>query len=90
LEPVGSGAALTFRSRPLLIDEFVGWLRKRYGIVLAPEWSGATIQDYEAFNANLGSLKERLREIGFFTDLSDAYNAQTIRPRYTIEAEVMA
>jgi len=90
LEPVGSHAALKFRSRPLLINEFVRWLRDRYGIVLAPEWSGATIQDYEAFNANIGNLKERLREIGFFTDLSDAYNAQTIRPRYTIEAEVMA
>jgi hypothetical protein len=90
LEPVGSGAALSFRSRPLLVDEFVRWLRNRYGIVLAPDWAGATIHDYQAFNANLGHLKERLREIGFFTDLSDAYNAQTIRPRYTIEAEVLA
>jgi hypothetical protein len=89
LEPVGSGAALSFRSRPLLVDEFVRWLRNRYGIVLAPDWSGATIQDYQAFNANLGHLKERLREIGFFTDLSDAYNTQTIQPRYTIEAGVM-
>lgn len=90
LEPVGGGAVASFRSRPLLIDEFVRWLRNRYGIVLAPNWPGASIHDYQAFNANLGHLKERLREIGFFTDLSDAYNAQTIRPRYTIEAEVTA
>jgi hypothetical protein len=90
LEPVGAGAGMHFRSRPLLVDQFVQWLHNRYGIVLVPEWSGATIQDYQAFNANLAHLKERLREIGFFTDLSDAYNTQTIRPRYTIDAEVMA
>lgn len=90
LEPAGDSSGLSFRSRPLLVDEFVRWVRNRYGIALVPEWPGATIQDYQAFNANLGHLKERLREIGFFTDLSDAYNAQTIRPRYTIETEVMA
>ena len=28
----------------------------------------------------------RLREIGFYSDLSDAYLTQTITPRYTIEA----
>jgi hypothetical protein len=30
-------------------------------------------------------LKDRLREIGFYDDLSDAYNAQTIRPRYRLD-----
>ena len=28
----------------------------------------------------------RLREIGFYSDLSDAYLTQTVTPRYTIEA----
>ena len=73
-----------FRSRPILIDQFITWLKQRYGLVLMPEWPEATIQDYEAFNSNLQHLKNRLREIGFYTDLSDAYNAQTIRPRYEI------
>ena len=87
LEPVGHGAGTGFRSRPILVNEFVQWLRDRYGLVLAPNWPDATIQDYDAFNGNLRHLKTRLREIGFYTDLSDAYNAQVIRPRYTIETE---
>jgi len=85
LEPTEHQTGLGFRSRPILIDRFVSWLRERYGLVLVPDWPDATIQDYEAFNANLRHLKNRLREIGFYTDLSDAYNAQTIRPRYSIE-----
>lgn len=81
LDPVEGG----FRSRPILIDEFIGWLAERYGLVLMPAWAEATIEDYKAFNENVRRLKEKLREIGFYSDLSDAYNAQTIRPRYTIE-----
>lgn len=86
LEPVAQAGMSRFQSRPILIDEFVNWLRERYGLVIVPNWSNATIQDYTAFNANLRALKERLREIGFYTDLSDAYNAQKIRPRYEIKA----
>jgi len=89
LEPVGHGATMGFRSRPILVEDFVRWLRVRYGLALAPQWPDATIQEYEAFNANLRHLKDRLREIGFYTDLSDAYNAQVIRPRYTMEYETL-
>jgi hypothetical protein len=84
LEPTGQQAGAGFRSRPILIDQFTAWLRNRYGLVLLPDWPDATIADYKAFNSNLNHLKTRLREIGFYTDLSDAYNAQTIRPRYVI------
>ena len=87
LEPVEHRMGVSFRSQPILIDRFVSWLRGRYGLVLVPDWPDATIQDYEAFNENLYRLKNRLREIGFYTDLSDAYNAQTIRPRYAIESD---
>lgn len=84
LEPTGSQIDVGFSSRPILIDEFVTWLGERYGLVLVLDQPGATIQDYEAFNANLRHLKQRLREIGFYRDLSDAYVAQTISPRYEI------
>ncbi len=80
LEPEGA----EFRARPILIDDLLFWMRQRYGLTLMPDWPAATIQDYEAFNANLSILKRRLREIGFYTDLSDAYNAQVIHPRYEI------
>lgn len=89
LEPAGRGIGTSFRSRPILVDDFVNWLRARYGLVLAPRSESATIHDLEAFNQNLRQLKDRLREIGFYTDLSDAYNAQVIRPRYTIEQEAL-
>jgi len=89
LEAAGRGADTGFRSRPILVEDFVKWLRARYGLVLAPQWPDATIQDYEAFNDNLRVLKDRLREIGFYTDLSDAYNAQVIRPRYTMNYEAL-
>jgi len=84
LEPSVDYLGMGFHSKPILIDEFVVWLKERYGLVFVPDWPDATIQDYEAFNANLRQLKDRLREIGFYIDLSDAYNAQTIRPRYVI------
>jgi hypothetical protein len=89
LEPAGHGAGAGFRARPILVDDFVQWLRSRYGLTLSPHWPDATIQDYAGFNTNLGDLKQRLREIGFYTDLSDAYNAQVIRPRYSVEYEAL-
>jgi hypothetical protein len=39
-----------------------------------------------ALRRNVESFKGRLREIGFFRDLSDAYVTQTITPRYAIAA----
>jgi hypothetical protein len=44
-----------------------------------------TLAEHSAFRENVRQLKLQLREIGFFDDLSDAFNAQTIRPRYTID-----
>lgn len=84
LQPEGAGAGVRFVSRPILIDDFVSWMRERYGLVIMPDWPEASIEDNKAFNANLNHLKRRLREIGFYTDLSDAYNTQTILPRYPI------
>ncbi len=85
LQPEGTGAATHFVSRPILIDDFVVWLRQRYGLIIMPAWPDATIEDNLAFNSNMNNLKRRLREIGFYTDLSDAYNTQTIRPHYAID-----
>ena len=84
LQQEGSGAGVHFVSQPILIDDFVAWLRERYGLVIMPNSSEASIEDNIAFNSNMNNLKRRLREIGFYTDLSDAYNTQTIQPRYAI------
>ncbi len=86
LEPSSNGR---FRSRNLLIDEFTEWLRRRYGfLIYAPATSSRQVapEDQEAWRLNERALRERLRQIGFFTDLSDAYNSQTLRPRYTVKS----
>lgn len=85
LQPEGTGAGIHFKSRSILIDDFTIWLRERYGLVIMPNRSDASIEDNKSFNQNLNNLKRRLREIGFYTDLSDAYNTQTILPRYPID-----
>jgi len=71
-----------FFTEPMLVDDFVRWVERRYGFTVAANGrSGATLDDHRAFKENVRGIKDRLREIGFYDDVSDAYNAQTIRPR---------
>ena len=84
-----SGAG--FYTRELRIDELLTFLQERYGIYIdrLPPGDGfgvASINDLTALRRNVESFKGRLREIGFFRDLSDAYVTQTITPRYAIAA----
>lgn len=78
----------SFRTRQIRIDEFLDWLETRYGIYISrlPDGMTPSITELEALRLNVQAFKQRLREIGFYTDLSDAYVAQVIRPRYTLEA----
>lgn len=82
-----SGGA--FHTEPLRIDEFLTVLRLRYGIHVdrLPDGEGfsqPSIDDRAALRDNVHAFTTRLREIGFYSDLSDAYLTQTIRPRYVI------
>jgi hypothetical protein len=88
LEPKGS----SFATRDIRIDELLTLLRLRYGLYIdrLPEGDGfeqTSIADRQALRKNVEAFKTRLREIGFFQDLSDAYITQTISARYTIGAE---
>lgn len=76
-----------FRTRSIRVDDFLEWIRKRYGIHISrlPLEKNATIVDFESLRLNGQAFKDRLREIGFYTDLSDAYISQVIRPRYYID-----
>lgn len=79
-----------FYSKPILIEDFLDWLEARYGFVVAGAKAEdgrrpVTVEEHRAFRDNVQGLKAQLREIGFYDDLSDAYNAQTIRPRYPID-----
>lgn len=81
------------RTMPLRVDQFLAILRDRYGLYIdeLPEGDGfgaALVTEHAALRENRAAFIARLREIGFYSDLSDAYLAQTIIPRYTIEAQV--
>ena len=79
----------TFRTRELRVDELLNFLRERYGIMVdsLPPGDGfgePTIDDRRALRTNFDAFKNRLRELGFVQDLSDAYVTQTITARYSI------
>ncbi|HEY9631224.1 MAG TPA: hypothetical protein V6C84_28370 [Coleofasciculaceae cyanobacterium] len=79
----------SFKTREVRIEELLQFLRERYGIYIdqLPSYDGfqqASILDRQALRQNVNTFKTRLREIGFFQDLSDAYITQTVTPRYTI------
>jgi hypothetical protein len=78
-----------FRARSLSIEELMERLRSRYGIIVnglkEERFSGADVQAHAAFKENVDAFKNKLRQIGFYTDLSDAYILQKIRPRYKFE-----
>ena len=44
-----------------------------------------SIDDNAALRQNASAFTDRLREVGFYRDLSDAYVSQTVTPRYRIE-----
>jgi hypothetical protein len=86
LRPDGHGG---FHTESIRVDEFVATLRDRYGLYideLPPDGFGRPdLTDHAALRENRAAFIARLREIGFYNDLSDAYLTQTITPRYRIE-----
>lgn len=78
-----------FVTREVRIEELLALLRNRYGLHIdrLPEGAQAnsSILDRRALRLNLEAFKRRLREIGFYEDLSDAYVTQKVSPRYAIE-----
>lgn len=78
-----------FHTTEMRIEEVLRFLRERYGIFvdrLPPNdgFGEPSITDREALRENLSAFKSRLREVGFYRDLSDAYITQTVTPRYSI------
>ena len=76
-----------FVTEPITVADFVKWLRDRYGILI--DTTGEQNDSPEvarALESNYTALKGRLRQLGFFTDLSDASISQVIKPRFPISA----
>ncbi len=77
-----------FITRDMRIEELLTFLRNRYGLhidrLLEDAQANGSILDRRALRLNLEAFKRRLREIGFYEDLSDAYVTQKVSPRYAI------
>lgn len=74
-----------FYTRNITFIELLEWLENRYGILIDKTVDmERTTESESAFRENLINLKAKLRELGFFTDLSDASNVQLVRPRFRI------
>lgn len=75
-------------SKAVSIEELMMLLRERYGLIIngldEKRFEGADLNTIEAFKENVSAFKNKLRQIGFYNDLSDAFILQKIRPRYEI------
>ena len=78
-----------FEAKALSVAELIGALRRRYGLVVdgtrEARFADADVRTHLAFGSNVAAFKDRLRQIGFYTDLSDAGTLQKVHPRYTKE-----
>ena len=83
-----------FITRELKIEELLAFLRNRYGLYIdrlpGSDLSGISILDRRALRLNQEAFKRRLREIGFYEDLSDAYITQKVSPRYSIQKQMQS
>ncbi len=84
------GGALGFHTSKLRIEDLLTFLRERYGLYVDrfPRGDGfatPSIAERRALRSNFEAFTSRLREVGFYRDLSDAYVTQTVTPRYRID-----
>lgn len=86
LQPDGTGK---YRTAEIRVDDLLTFLRQRYGLYIdrlpvGDGFGAPSIEDRQALRENVAAFKARLREVGYYRDLSDAYVTQTIVPRYQI------
>jgi hypothetical protein len=80
-----------FHTKSLSIEELIQKIRDRYGLIINglsdDRFKDADLNTHLAFKENVEAFKLKLRQIGFYNDLSDAYILQRIRPRYELNAQ---
>ncbi len=78
-----------YYTRTLSIDELTRMIYERYGLIIngadSPRFTNADVNTNAAFKENMDAFKNKLRQIGFYTDLSDATILQKIHPRYKLD-----
>lgn len=76
-------------SKALSIEELAAKIRERYGLIInglnEPRFANADVETHAAFRENMEAFKNKLRQIGFYSDLSDSCILQKIQPRYKID-----
>ena len=81
----------SFQTRTLSIEDLTQNIRDRYGLIInglsEDRFQDADLNTHLAFKENVEAFKLKLRQIGFYNDLSDAYILQRIRPRYELNAQ---
>lgn len=77
-----------FITQSLSVEELMNNLRNRYGLIInglnEERFQNTDLYTNLAFKENVEAFKMKLRQIGFYNDLSDAYILQKIRPRYEL------
>jgi len=77
-----------FVTSSLSIEHLISQIKDRYGLIInglnEERFDDADLGTHQAFKENVEALKQKLRQIGFYSDLSDAYILQKIRPRYEL------
>jgi len=80
-----------FVTRSLSIEELMRIIRDRYGLIIngiaEERFNDANVNTHLAFKENVEAFKHKLRQIGFYDDLSDAYILQKVRPRYQLNQQ---
>ncbi|MFD7131367.1 hypothetical protein [Streptomyces sp. NPDC059894] len=94
LNPRGGSSPYTHHTVSFRLDEFLALLRDRYGLYVdrLPTGDGfgpAGLEEEAALRSNSEAFTTRMREIGFYDDLSDAYLTQVITPRFSITEDGM-
>lgn len=78
----------TLTSKAVSIEELMQIFKDRYGLIINglddKRFADADLNTIQAFKENVSAFKNKLRQIGFYNDLSDAFILQKIRPRYEI------
>jgi hypothetical protein len=79
----GAGSARP-EPRSVTLSAFLSFLRERFGVLIdTPPSFDASTEAVAAAKENFAALKQRLRQMGLFFDLSDDFNAQRLYPRFT-------
>jgi hypothetical protein len=79
----------SYETHSLSIEDLASEISNRYGLIIngvhEDRFADADVEMNAAFKVNMDAFKNKLRQIGFYTDMSDACILQKIRPRYNLD-----